>query len=145
MTTTPTTPPTTREFRLPDLGEGLTGAEITRWLVEVGDHVDIDQPVVEVETAKAQVEVPCPFAGTVTARFGAPGEDIPVGSPLVRVAADAGADAGADAEPGPGQVLVGYGPRSPSPSPTGAGQVAPAHEEPGTGPPLPPPPPPPPP
>ena len=52
-----------KEFPLPDLGEGLTEAEIVRWLVEVGDVVAIDQPVVEVETAKAMVEVPCPYGG----------------------------------------------------------------------------------
>ncbi|MGW7292738.1 dihydrolipoamide acetyltransferase family protein [Streptomyces xiamenensis] len=76
----------TETFLLPDLGEGLTGAEIVRWLVEVGEAVTVDQPVVEVETAKAMVEVPCPYAGVVTERFGAVGEDIPVGSPLVSVA-----------------------------------------------------------
>lgn len=53
--------PQVLEFKLPDLGEGLTEAEIVRWLVEVGDVVAIDQPVVEVETAKAMVEVPCPY------------------------------------------------------------------------------------
>ncbi|WP_432745532.1 2-oxo acid dehydrogenase subunit E2 [Streptomyces sp. JH002] len=76
----------TETFLLPDLGEGLTGAEIVRWLVEVGEAVTVDQPVVEVETAKAMVEVPCPYAGVVTERFGAVGEEIPVGSPLVSVA-----------------------------------------------------------
>ena len=50
------------EFKLPDLGEGLTEAEIVRWLVQVGDVVAVDQPVVEVETAKASVEVPAPTA-----------------------------------------------------------------------------------
>src|SRR5205807_8812360 len=75
-----------REFTLPDLGEGLTEAEIVRWLVEVGEVVAVDQPVVEVETAKAMVEVPCPYGGVVTARFGAPGDEIPVGSALVTVA-----------------------------------------------------------
>lgn len=49
------------EFRLPDLGEGLTEATIVRWLVEVGDVVAVDQTVVEVETAKAMVDVPCPY------------------------------------------------------------------------------------
>ena len=51
------------DFLLPDLGEGLTDAEILTWLVQVGDEVRVDQPVVEVETAKASVEVPVPFAG----------------------------------------------------------------------------------
>jgi pyruvate dehydrogenase E2 component (dihydrolipoamide acetyltransferase) len=105
-----------REFRLPDLGEGLTEAEIVRWLVEVGDHVSIDQPVVEVETAKAQVEVPCPYGGVVTARYGAEGEELPVGSPLIAVASATPADAeqpsgsgGSSGSNGSGNVLVGYG------------------------------------
>ncbi|MFF0012751.1 dihydrolipoamide acetyltransferase family protein [Streptomyces sp. NPDC005374] len=95
------------EFRLPDLGEGLTGAEIVRWLVEVGDVVAVDQPVVEVETAKAMVDVPCPYAGVVTARFGEEGTELPVGAPLITVAVGA-ADSGASTE-GSGNVLVGYG------------------------------------
>ncbi|WP_029384159.1 biotin/lipoyl-containing protein, partial [Streptomyces leeuwenhoekii] len=74
------------EFKLPDLGEGLTEAEIVRWLVEVGDVVAVDQPVVEVETAKAMVEVPCPYGGVVTARFGEAGSELPVGAPLLTVA-----------------------------------------------------------
>lgn len=81
--------PVVREFLLPDLGEGLTEAEIVRWLVQVGDVVTVDQPVVEVETAKAVVEVPCPYGGVVTTRFGEPGEEIPVGNPLVTVAVGA--------------------------------------------------------
>ncbi|MBQ0885934.1 2-oxo acid dehydrogenase subunit E2 [Streptomyces sp. RM72] len=81
------------EFKLPDLGEGLTEAEIVRWLVEVGDVVAVDQPVVEVETAKAMVEVPCPYGGVVTARFGEEGTELPVGAPLITVAVgDAAAD-----------------------------------------------------
>ncbi|WP_263167870.1 dihydrolipoamide acetyltransferase family protein [Streptomyces sp. SCSIO ZS0520] len=74
------------EFKLPDLGEGLTEAEIVRWMVQVGDVVAIDQPVVEVETAKAMVEVPCPYGGVVTARFGEEGTELPVGAPLLTVA-----------------------------------------------------------
>lgn len=80
------------EFRLPDLGEGLTEAEIVRWLVSVGDVVAVDQPVVEVETAKAMVEVPCPYGGVVTARFGEEGTELPVGAPLLTVAVGADAD-----------------------------------------------------
>ncbi|MFM9368881.1 dihydrolipoamide acetyltransferase family protein [Streptomyces sp. Da 82-17] len=80
------------EFALPDLGEGLTEAEIVRWMVSVGDVVAVDQPVVEVETAKAMVEVPCPYAGVVTARFGEEGTELPVGAPLLTVAVGAGAD-----------------------------------------------------
>ncbi|MFJ2822836.1 dihydrolipoamide acetyltransferase family protein [Streptomyces toxytricini] len=104
------------EFKLPDLGEGLTEAEIVRWLVAVGDVVAVDQPVVEVETAKAMVEVPCPYGGVVTARFGEEGTELPVGAPLITVAVGAGAGdaagAGAVQEPeesGSGNVLVGYG------------------------------------
>ncbi|QUI32859.1 2-oxo acid dehydrogenase subunit E2 [Streptomyces alfalfae] len=114
------------EFKLPDLGEGLTEAEIVRWLVRVGDVVAVDQPVVEVETAKAMVEVPCPYGGVVTARFGEEGSEMPVGAPLLTVAVGAPATVGAPAEaPAPqepaeralrtaaeessGNVLVGYG------------------------------------
>ncbi|AZK98487.1 MULTISPECIES: dihydrolipoamide acetyltransferase family protein [Streptomyces] len=87
------------EFRLPDLGEGLTEAEIVRWLVSVGDVVAVDQPVVEVETAKAMVEVPCPYGGVVTARFGEEGTELPVGAPLLTVAVGA-----VDGGPGGGPV-----------------------------------------
>ncbi|MFJ7900254.1 dihydrolipoamide acetyltransferase family protein [Streptomyces sp. NPDC096198] len=96
------------EFRLPDLGEGLTEAEIVRWLVKVGDVVTVDQPVVEVETAKAMVEVPCPYGGVVTARFGEEGTELPVGAPLLTVAVGGAADADGDADSS-GNVLVGYG------------------------------------
>ncbi|MDJ0380751.1 dihydrolipoamide acetyltransferase family protein [Streptomyces sp. G-G2] len=110
--------PQVMEFKLPDLGEGLTEAEIVRWLVAVGDVVAIDQPVVEVETAKAMVEVPCPYGGVVTARFGEEGTELPVGAPLITVAVGSGAAAEPGAEPvaegsetasGSGNVLVGYG------------------------------------
>ena len=68
-------------FLLPDLGEGLTEADIVRWLVAEGDTVAVDQPMVEVETAKALVEVPSPYAGTVLTLHGAEGETMDVGSP----------------------------------------------------------------
>ncbi|MEU0895820.1 dihydrolipoamide acetyltransferase family protein [Streptomyces massasporeus] len=101
------------EFKLPDLGEGLTEAEIVRWLVEVGDLVTIDQPVVEVETAKAMVEVPCPYGGVVTARFGEEGTELPVGAPLITVAVGerpaSASGSGDTASEGSGNVLVGYG------------------------------------
>ncbi|WP_329166895.1 2-oxo acid dehydrogenase subunit E2 [Streptomyces sp. NBC_01267] len=113
--------PQVYEFKLPDLGEGLTEAEIVRWLVAVGDVVAVDEPVVEVETAKAMVEVPCPYGGVVTARFGEEGTELPVGAPLLTVAvgspgaediaqagptAQSAEPAGDDAS---GNVLVGYG------------------------------------
>lgn len=96
------------EFKLPDLGEGLTEASIVTWLVQVGDVVTVDQPVVEVETAKAMVEVPCPYGGVVTARFGEEGSELPVGSPLLTVAVGTAAEGEGDDE-GSGNVLVGYG------------------------------------
>ena len=89
------------DFLLPDLGEGLTEAEIIRWLVGIGDQVSVDQPVVEVETAKATVELPSPFAGTVRALHGTAGTSVSVGSALLTV------DAATPADGGP--VLVGYG------------------------------------
>lgn len=71
------------EFRLPDIGEGLTEAEIVRWLVQVGERVEADQPIVEVETDKAVVELPSPYAGIVLEHGGAEGETVDVGSILV--------------------------------------------------------------
>ena len=83
-------------FRLPDLGEGLTEAEILEWRVAVGDVVAVDQIVVEVETAKAAVDVPVPVAGTVVRLHGAPGTVIEVGQPLLTIAPeDASAGEGA--------------------------------------------------
>jgi len=70
-------------FKLPDLGEGLAEAEIVQWHVKVGDQLRIDEPMVSVETAKAVVEVPAPFTGTVMALHGAPGDIIPTGAPLI--------------------------------------------------------------
>jgi 2-oxoisovalerate dehydrogenase E2 component (dihydrolipoyl transacylase) len=70
-------------FNLPDLGEGLQEAEIVRWHVAVGDRIEVDQPMVAMETAKAVVEVPAPFAGIVAALHGKPGDTIATGAPLV--------------------------------------------------------------
>ncbi|MDE2305989.1 MAG: 2-oxo acid dehydrogenase subunit E2 [Gammaproteobacteria bacterium] len=70
-------------FRLPDLGEGLAEAEIVEWHVRVGDRVEVDQPLVSVETAKAVVEIPAPYAGTVSALHGAPGEILATGAALI--------------------------------------------------------------
>ncbi|TYC18964.1 2-oxo acid dehydrogenase subunit E2 [Actinomadura syzygii] len=97
-----------RVFRLPDLGEGLTEAEVVEWKVAVGDVVTVDQAVVEVETAKAAVEVPVPIAGTVTRLYGEAGTVVTVGEPLIAVAVEGSEDAGSD-EGGSGNVLVGYG------------------------------------
>ncbi|MUN64372.1 2-oxo acid dehydrogenase subunit E2 [Kocuria sediminis] len=76
---------TVKTFTLPDLGEGLTEAELVSWLVQVGDTVAVDQPIAEVETAKSAVEVPCPFAGTVQELHGASGQTLDVGAPLISV------------------------------------------------------------
>ncbi|MGD8199156.1 dihydrolipoamide acetyltransferase family protein [Ornithinimicrobium sp. W1679] len=72
-------------FRLPDLGEGLTEAEVVEWHVAVGDEVSIDQEVVTVETAKASVDVPCPYAGTVAELHVEAGTVLAVGQPLITV------------------------------------------------------------
>src|SRR5437870_13881567 len=72
-----------RVFAMPDLGEGLEEGRIVRWLVAEGATVELNQPLVEVETAKAVVEIPSPFAGTIQALHGSDGEDVPVGRALV--------------------------------------------------------------
>ncbi|WP_404952445.1 2-oxo acid dehydrogenase subunit E2 [Streptomyces sp. ARC12] len=114
------------EFKLPDLGEGLTEAEIVRWLVEVGDVVAIDQPVVEVETAKAMVEVPCPYGGVVTARFGEEGTELPVGAPLLTVAVGApeGLETSGPVTPGPSGARNGSAPSGPSSPSSSSGSSA---------------------
>lgn len=87
----------TKVFLLPDLGEGLTEAELVNWLVAVGDEIRVDQPIAEVETAKSMVEVPSPYAGTVAVLHGEPGQTLDVGKPLISVT-PVGAAA---TEPGP--------------------------------------------
>ncbi|MRK00241.1 2-oxo acid dehydrogenase subunit E2 [Aeromicrobium sp. S22] len=102
---------TTQTFTLPDLGEGLTEAEIVRWLVAVGDPVAVDQAVVEVETAKSVVEVPSPYAGTVSVLHGEEGRAVDVGRPLISIerAAPAGEQYREEEQAGSGNVLIGYG------------------------------------
>ena len=70
-----------REFKLPDLGEGLTEGEVVRWLVAEGDAITLNQPIVEVETAKAVVEIPAPYAGTVVKLHAGEGDTLDVGAP----------------------------------------------------------------
>src|SRR5699024_10916241 len=72
-------------FNLPDLGEGLTEADLVTRLVEEGQTIAVDQPIAEVETAKALVEVPSPYEGTVLTLHGKPGETLHVGNPLITV------------------------------------------------------------
>lgn len=86
-------------FDLPDLGEGLTEAELVRWLVAEGDVVVVDQPIAEVETAKALVEVPCPYAGTVLTLHGAEGDTMEVDAPLITVGDPGDDGAGPSTEP----------------------------------------------
>jgi pyruvate dehydrogenase E2 component (dihydrolipoamide acetyltransferase) len=74
-----------QEFRMPDAGEGLTEAEVLAWRVAVGDTVEVNQVLVEVETAKAAVELPSPYAGTVVELLAQPGETVPVGRPIIRI------------------------------------------------------------
>jgi pyruvate dehydrogenase E2 component (dihydrolipoamide acetyltransferase) len=119
-----------RQFKLPDVGEGLTDGEILQWLVAVGDTVTVNQPLCEVETAKAAVELPSPYAGTVTELLFEPGTTVDVGTPIITI--DTGGDAPAPAPAPAGDtageveagliggaapggrtaVLVGYGPRN---------------------------------
>jgi pyruvate dehydrogenase E2 component (dihydrolipoamide acetyltransferase) len=77
-----------KEFNLPDLGEGLTEGEILSWLVKVGDTIELNQPIVEVETAKAAVEIPAKWAGVVTRIFVEAGTTVEVGSPIVAIDTD---------------------------------------------------------
>jgi pyruvate dehydrogenase E2 component (dihydrolipoamide acetyltransferase) len=118
-----------KEFRLPDVGEGLTEADIVRWLVKPGDAVTVNQIIVEIETAKAVVELPSPYAGTVAALLVPEGATADVGTPIIAVAVGGGTQPGgterpaveqapappqrAAAEPPPEaekqSVLVGYG------------------------------------
>jgi pyruvate dehydrogenase E2 component (dihydrolipoamide acetyltransferase) len=79
------------EFRLPDLGEGVREGEIARWLVRVGQTVAEDEPLVEIQTDKATVEIPSPAAGTVARILVEEGRLVPVGTPLVLIGSDADA------------------------------------------------------
>jgi 2-oxoisovalerate dehydrogenase E2 component (dihydrolipoyl transacylase) len=83
-----------RQFKLPDLGEGLEEAEIVAWYVNEGDHVVADQPLVSMETDKAVVEVPSPWSGRIGHLFGAKGDLVKVGAPLVEFAEGAEEDTG---------------------------------------------------
>ncbi|WP_345800931.1 dihydrolipoamide acetyltransferase family protein [Microbacterium sp. AZCO] len=114
----------TQTFLLPDVGEGLTEAEIVAWRVAPGDDVAVNDVIVEIETAKSLVELPSPFAGTVGELLAAEGDTVDVGAPIITISAAPGGSSdaaptpsvvgqsehGAPAEPEPGgAVLVGYG------------------------------------
>jgi 2-oxoisovalerate dehydrogenase E2 component (dihydrolipoyl transacylase) len=111
------------DFPLPDVGEGLTEAEIVQWRVKVGDTVAINDVLVEIETAKSLVELPSPFAGVIVALLAAEGETVPVGTAIIQVDSESGVPAPlhpapevvapitpkAKSEPAAEPVLVGYG------------------------------------
>ena len=112
-----------RSFRLPDLGEGLADAEIVAWRVAAGDAVALNQILAEVETEKAVVELPSPFAGTVVELLAEPGETVAVGAPIVTIetVAQVGDDPASERTGDPSRVgrvptLVGYGPAEAAPS-----------------------------
>lgn len=116
-------------FRLPDVGEGLTEADIVTWLVAAGDHVTVNQPIVEIETAKSLVELPSPFDGVVSELLHEIGTTVEVGTPIIVIETAGSGNEPQDDEPEPGSesvpesaddqedesstdVLVGYGPKS---------------------------------
>ncbi len=106
--------PQFKQFPLPDTAEGLTEADILSWNVAVGDTVTVNQIVVEIETAKAAVELPCPWAGVITELLVEPGQSVPVGVPILTLDVDPAGDAPAanatpPAEDEEMKPLVGYG------------------------------------
>ncbi|HEX2263790.1 MAG TPA: dihydrolipoamide acetyltransferase family protein, partial [Pseudonocardiaceae bacterium] len=110
-----------QQFLLPDAGEGLTEAEVLTWHVAPGDTVTVNQIIVEIETAKAAVELPCPYAGVVSELYAKPGMTVQVGSPLIAIDGDPGVTGsetgrgdqiGEERPDGRISTLVGYGPRT---------------------------------
>ena len=91
--------PTFQQFPLPDAGEGLTEAEIVAWHVAVGDTVEVNQTIVEIETAKSLVDLPSPWTGVVTRLLVEPGQTVDVGTPIIEVDTDPGGAAPEPAEP----------------------------------------------
>ena len=98
--------PSFKDFKLPDLGEGLTEGEILKWLVSPGDTVTLNQPIVEVETAKAAVEIPSPYAGVVTTLHHGEGDTVDVGSPIITFDVDPSGAAVDDGVAAPAQTPV---------------------------------------
>ena len=113
------------QFLLPDLGEGLEEAQLVQWLVQEGQQIQLNEPLCQVETAKAMVDIPSPYAGTVEKLHAQPGDTVPVGTPLITIreagtsgatpaAAPAASTATASNGDGHGPVLVGYGTEGPA-------------------------------
>ena len=108
------------EYKLPDPGEGLTEAEIVGWRVKVGDVVKINDIVVEIETAKSLVELPSPYAGTVTALLVPEGETVAVGTPIIAIGEPGSVAPEAPAAPAAGAAA----PAPPAAAETAAGASA---------------------
>ena len=106
-------------FKLPDLGEGLTEGEVARWLVTEGQEIAEDDPLVEIQTDKATVEVPSPYAGTVLRILVAEGEVAPVGAVLVEI----GAPGEAAAPPAESSDTVSQGAPADPAQPAATGRV----------------------
>src|SRR5688572_12083134 len=106
-------------FNLPDLGEGLPEAEIVAWHVKEGDSVDVDQPMLSVETAKAVVEVPSPYKGKITKLHAKAGDTVETGKPLVEFEGAAGA-----AKAAPEKESRGAQDHDPAPPSSSSGQAA---------------------
>lgn len=111
-----------KQFKLPDVGEGLTEADIIKWHVKPGDVVEVNQTILEIETAKAVVELPCPFEGTVTALLVEEGTTVDVGVPIITV--DVGGEGGSSAEAATANQVTARPPDS-AQEPGMAGSVAP--------------------
>ncbi|WP_338060216.1 biotin/lipoyl-containing protein, partial [Streptomyces rapamycinicus] len=108
-----------REFKMPDVGEGLTEAEILKWFVAPGDTVTDGQVVCEVETAKAAVELPIPFDGVVHELRFDEGTTVDVGTPIISV----------DTDPGAGEAAPQAAPAAGKPAETPAAEAEPAEKE----------------
>jgi len=116
------------EFKLPDLGEGLTEGEIASWLVSEGDEIAEDQPLVEIQTDKTTVEIPSPAAGTVAKILVEEGATVPVGTVLVVIGDDGAAPADEEqprAEPAPQQEAAAAETAAVRPAPTGRVRATP--------------------
>ncbi len=106
-----------KHFPLPDAGEGLTEAEILNWHIKPGDEVTVNQIIVEIETAKAAVELPCPWAGVVTELLAEPGQTVEVGTPILTIDVDPG---GASAAASAGDTTTAPAGEQPAPAVNGA-------------------------
>jgi len=117
--------PEYKQFKLPDVGEGLTEADILKWFVEPGDTVKVNQTIVEIETAKAAVELPCPYAGVVTELLVPEGATADVGTPIITVDVDPAGPAAAGGGSGPAAEPGGEAGGEPAQAPPPADYLAP--------------------